>query len=183
MAPSRSPLPTANPLQGGSRRYVVTERIARNSAGAGTGTPTARFQVWHPSVRMHAAMTLGWLPDVGEDLVSPAGINLALDAWGRCDPVRYGARPVRGNSIIPGPFTLPTLLPLVYEAVTGVDQWRGVVTFSTPNATGIAVAADLVCSVMWEPVGGATSISDDELAKIFQSCKVTPGLEARVFGG
>jgi hypothetical protein len=173
--------PTNNPVQGGSRRKVETELILRNNAGAGIySTTTSPFRVWIPSARLLTIATFGFLPDNGEDAVIPAGWTLEMDAWGRCDPHRYQGRVVRGNQIIPGPFTLANQLPLSYEAVTGVDQWRGLVTVPS-GGTGLAVTGDLVVSVSWEPAAGATNISDDELEKIFASCKVTPGNGANVF--
>jgi hypothetical protein len=169
-----SALPTGEPLDGGNRRYVLTERLMRNQAGAGAvGGQTSPFRVWIPSGRLLTIATLGFLPDVGEDATIPAGITIAMDAWTRTDRTR-GGRPMRGNGIIPGPFALPNGFPLSYEAVTGVREWRGVLTIPA-GGSGIAVDGDIMISVAWEPAAGATDISDVALKTLFDTCKVFPG--------
>lgn len=169
-----SALPTANPLQGGSRRYVRTVPLCRNASGSGSYTATTtQFRVWHPSVRLHAAMTIGFRPDAGEDATIPAGFTITMDAWGKTD-VEAGGFPIRGNQIIPGPFALPNTLPLTYEAVTGVDEWRGIFT-APAGGTTLATTGWFYLTVSWEPAAGATDISDVELKSIFNSCKVSGG--------
>lgn len=176
-----SPLPNGPPVQGGSRRYVQTERILRNEAGSTAyGARTSTFRVRHPSTRLHGIIWVAFLPDVGEDATIPATWAVSLDAWGRTGSERYGARLHRGNSIIPGPFALPTTLPMSYEAVTAVDEWRGLVTIPAAGS-GLATAGDLVVTAAWEPAPGATDISQQELEKLFQSCKVQPGNGITVF--
>lgn len=182
--PSRpSPVPTENPLQGGARRYVESITLLRNIAGTGSYTNlSAQFEIWHPSTRLMACATFGFLPDTGEDVVIPAGWVLSMDAWGKTSRSGQGqGRRIRGNNIIPGPFALPTQLPLSYEAITGVDQWRGSV--SVPDTgTGLQTTGYLMLTVTWEPAAG-TQIPDVELERLFQTCKVFGGSSSPVFGG
>ncbi len=168
--------PVGDPSQGGARRYVQTENLFRNLAAAGTyATHTAGADIWIPSTRLVTIVTLGFIPDAAEDAVIPAGWVATIDAWGKTDTKgAYGGRKVRGNSIVPGPVgALPTQLPYSYEAVTGVDLWRIKVTVPA-GGTGLAADGYLVASVSWEPAPGESSMSDGELAHIFQSCKVFP---------
>ena len=174
--------PTSNPLQGGRRRYVQTVPIMRNVAGAGSySVLTSSFRVRIPSMRLQTIMTIGFKPDTQEDATIPAGFTITLDAWGTTDREAGGFR-IRGNQIIPGPFALPNTLPLSYEAVTGVDEWRGVLT-APAGGTTLEVTGTFYLTVSWEPVGGASVVSDDELQQLFDSCKVVPGNGATVFGG
>lgn len=175
-----NPVPTANPLQGGQRRYVQTVPLMRNVAGsANYSALTSPFRIWHPSVRLHGAATIGFRPDAAEDAAIPAGFVATLDAWAKTDR-QLGGFPIRGNGIIPGPFALSTALPWTYEAVTGVDEWRGIMT-APAGGTGLAVTGTFYLTVTWEPVGGASSVPDAELQRLFDSCKVVPGNFPTVF--
>ena len=166
-----SAMPTSEPLQGGGRRYVLTKPIARNVAGAGAYTVrTSSFRIWHPSTRLQACATIGFRPDGAEDAVIPAGFVATMDAWAKTDR-EAGGFAIRGNSILPGPAALPTQLPWSYEAVTGVDEWRGIMT-APLGGTTLAVTGTFYLTVTWEPVGGASVIDDDELKRLFDSCKV-----------
>lgn len=171
--------PAGNPLQGGERRFVRTEPLFRNQAGSGFFTAnTADFEIWIPSTRLMTIVTFGFLPDFQEDVVIPAGWTVTMDAWGVTESRGFGSgRRVRGNQIIPGPFALPNQLPLSYEAVTGVDQWRGRVTVPS-LATGLAMSGYLLATVSWEPAAGESSMGDEELRRIFTACKLTPGAGA-----
>lgn len=172
-------VPAGPPAQSGNiRRYVETQRLFRNSAGGGPFTTIiGEFEIIHPSTRLYACAFFGFMPDSQEDATIPAGNTIALDAWGKTATQSIGGgRRLRGNSIIPGPFALPGQLPLSYEAVTGVDQWRGRLTVPALG-TGIALDGYFVVSVSWEPAPG-DSIPDEELRKLFESCRVTPGAGA-----
>jgi hypothetical protein len=174
-------VPTSNPLDGGESRYVQTVELIRNVAGAGSYSQlTAPFRIWHPSVRLHACATIGFYGDNGQDPTIPAGFTLTMDAWAKMDR-EHGGRPFRGNQIIPGPFALPNTLPLSYEAVTGVDEWRGVVTCPAGGTT-LEVTGYFFLSVVWEPLPNAT-MDGPTLAKIFTSCKVSSPAGITVFGG
>lgn len=176
----QSALPTSNPMDGGDNRYVLTERLLRNLAGNGaTSATSSPFRVWLPTTRLLTIMTLGFLPDVGEDATIPAGITYTMDAWNRCDESR-GGRLIRGNQIIPGPFALPNTFPSSYEAVTGVREWRGVLSLPA-GGSGIAVNGDITISVSWEPAAGASTLDDKVLKRLFDSCKVFPGTGNTVF--
>jgi len=175
-----NPVPTGNPLQGGQRRYVLSDTLFRNEANSGVYTKlTSPFEIWHPSTRLHACMTIGFMPDTAEDATIPATWSWGMDAWGKTSRERFGGRRVRGNQIIPGPCALPITLPASYEAVTGVDQWRGLVTVPS-GGTGLAVAGSLIISVTWEPIASAV-ISDEELARIFETCKLFGGNGATIY--
>lgn len=179
---ARSSLPTSNPLQGGARRYVQTVALMRNVAATGA-TPvfTSPFQIWTPSTRLHQCATIGFRPDSGEDAAIPNGFVATLDAWAKTDR-QAGGFPIRGNGILPGPFTLSTQLPWSYEAVTGVDQWRGIMT--APGAgggTGLAVTGTFYLTVTWEPAPGTSVIDDVELQRLFDTCKVFAGGNPTVF--
>jgi hypothetical protein len=168
--------PSGNPLQGGERRYVQTVHLFRNGAGAGDYSQvTAEFEVWIPSARLLTILHIGFLPDTQEDAVIPVGWDATLDVWAKTDTHGpFAGRRFRGNSIIPGPSaTIPTALPWSWEAVTGVDQWRGTVTLPS-DGTGLAVNGWLVASVSWEPAPG-DDIPNEQLRKIFTACKLTPG--------
>lgn len=164
------------PSQGGERRYVLTERLLRNDAGSGAySLRTGDFEITNPSTRLYLCMTIGFLPDTQEDATIPAGWTLSMDAWAKTNSKGTGGgRRMRGNSIIPGPFALPTQLPLSYEAVSGVDQWRGRVTVPA-TGTGLAVTGDLLVSCTWEPAPGWDALADEELRKLFEACRLTPG--------
>jgi hypothetical protein len=169
-------VPAGPPAQSGNvRRYVQTDRLFRNSAGSGSyATAIGEFEITHPSTRLFACAFFGFLPDTQEDAVIPAGFTVALDAWGKTATQGIGGgRRMRGNSIIPGPFALPGQLPFAYEAVTGVDQWRGRLSIPA-GGTGLAVDGYFVVSVSWEPAPG-DNIGDEDLRKLFESCRVTPG--------
>jgi hypothetical protein len=171
-------LPQGPPAQGGDRRYVQTVPLIRNAAGAGSYSVAAgEFEITIPSTRLMVCATFGFLPDAQEDAVIPTGWTLALDAWAKADSKGFGlGRRVRGNSIIPGPFSVPDQLPLTYEAVTGVDQWRGRVTVPA-GGSALAVSGFLICTVTWEPAPG-DDIPDEQLRKLFEACRVTPGAGA-----
>lgn len=171
-------LPQGPPSQGGERRYVQTVPLIRNAAGAGTYSLAAgEFEITHPSTRLFACATFGFLPESAEDAVIPAGWTVTMDAWAKTDSKGFGlGRRVRGNQIIPGPFTLPNQLPLSYEAVTGVDQWRGRVTVPS-GGSALAVSGYLIITVTWEPAPG-DDIPDEQLRKLFEACRVTPGAGA-----
>jgi hypothetical protein len=192
----RPPLiaPSGNPVQGGERRYVQTLPLFRNNGGAGFYTVnTAEFEVWTPSTRLITALTIGFLPDISEDTYSadpggaaplPPGWVATLDVWARTDKTSVGGgRRIRGNSIIPGPGpTLrPTQLPWSWEAVTGVDQWRGKATVpmnpETFSGTNVIDDGYLLATVNWEPAPG-DDISDDELRRLFTACKLVAGANA-----
>ncbi len=178
--PQPQPVPTSNPLQGGQRRYVQTVPLMRNVAGSGVySVLTSAFRIWHPSVGLQGVATIGFRPDAGEDAVIPAGFVATMDAWAKTDR-QAGGFPIRGNSIIPGPFTLPTQLPWSYEAVTGVDEWRGTMT-APAGGTTLATTGTFFLTVSWEPVGAARSMPDDELQRLFDSCKVFGGSAPTVF--
>jgi hypothetical protein len=175
-----NPVPVGNPLQGGLRRYVLSELLLRNEATAHAySTLSSRFEIWHPSTRLHACMTIGFMPDTSEDATIPATWSWGMDAWGKTSRERFGGRRVRGNQIIPGACALPTTLPASYEAITGVDQWIGSVTVPS-GGTGLAVAGSLIISVSWEPAAG-DNISDEALARIFETCKLFGGNGATVY--
>ncbi len=174
-------VPMGPPAQGGERRYVQTVPLIRNAAGAGGyGTAVGEFEITHPSTRLYAAATWGFLPDKQEDAVIPVGWVLDLNCWAKTDSKGGvgGGRRVRGNSIIPGPGPSfrPTQLPITYEAVTGVDQWRGRVTVPA-TGTGLAVDGWLLLTVSWEPAPG-DNIPDEQLRKLFEACRLTPGAGA-----
>jgi len=178
----QNPTPAGNPLQGGSRRFVDSVALMRNEAGSSNYTNrTSRFEIWHPSVRLHTAATIGFLPDTQEDATIPAGFTATMDAWARTSRIGIGqGRQIRGNGIIPGPFALPSTLPWTYESVTGVDKWIGTLT-APAGGTGLATSGWFVLNVIWEPAPGATDISQAELERIFQSCKIFPGAGPTVF--
>jgi len=171
---ARSPLPTSNPLQGGQRRYVQTAALARNVAAVGSYTAvTSQFRIWHPSVRLHCCATIGFRPDTAEDATIPTGFVATLDAWAKTNR-EQGGFAIRGNGILPGPCSLSTQLPWSFEAVTGVDEWRG--TFTAPEeGTDLAVDGTFYLTVTWEPTTGAAPMADAELQRIFDSCKIYAG--------
>jgi hypothetical protein len=184
LAPSTNPnpIPTSKPVQGGVRRYVQTVPLMRNITGSGSATGlTSPFRVWIPSVGLHVGATIGFRPDSQEDAVIPAGFIATLDAWAKTDR-QAGGFPIRGNSIIPGPFVvvIPNQLPWTYEAVTAVDEWRGLMT-APAGGTGLAVTGTFFLTVTWEPVGAARDMPDGELQRLFDSCKVMPGSFPTVF--
>lgn len=178
----KMPTPAGDPLQGGSRRFVDTLALMRNEAGASAySNLTSRFEIWHPSVRLHAAATIGFLGDTQDYVGALTGFSATMDAFARTSRIGIGqGRQIKGNGIIPGPFTLPTGLPWSYEAVTGVDKWIGTLT-APSGGTGLAVSGWFVLNVIWEPVLGGAAMSDAELAKIFQSCKIFGGAGGTVF--
>jgi len=172
-------VPQGNPLQGGQRRYVQSFSLFQNGGGSGQYTTTnAEFEIWIPSTRLMTIVNIGFLPDTAEDAVIPAGWVATMDVWAKTDTHGFGqGRRFRGNGIVPGPFSLPTQLPWSFEAITGVDQWRGRATVPA-NGTGLAVTGTLVISVSWEPAAGESSMSDEELRRIFTSCKLIAGAGA-----
>ncbi len=172
-------VPWGPPAQSGNvRRYVQTQRIFRNVNSANPYfQTTGEFEITHPSTRLYVCVFFAFTPDNQEDAVIPAGFTVSLDAWGKTAVQgEGGGKRIRGNSIIPGPFALPGQLPLSYEAVTGVDQWRGKLTVPA-GGTGLAVDGYFVVSASWEPAPG-DNISDEDLRKLFESCRVTPGAGA-----
>jgi len=175
-----SVVPQGSQGQGSERRYVQSIPLAYNRAGSGVyAVSTAEFEIWIPSTRLYVIATFGFLPDTQEDVAIPAGISITLDAWAKTDKNGYGGgRRIRGNSIIPGPFALPGQLPLSYEAITGVDQWRGRLTLP-PVGTAIAVNGTFMLSASWEPAPG-DNIGGVELRRIFDTCKVNPGANAGI---
>lgn len=174
-------VPQGNPLQGGQRRYVQTVPILRNEAGNGFySAVSAGFEITIPSARLYVSVTFGFMPDDREDVTIPSGWTVSMDAWARSDSKGLGqGRRVRGNSIIPGPFSLPNQLPLSYEAVTVIDQWRGSVSVP-PTGTGLALSGYLVASVTWEPAPGESAMRDEELRELFQACRANPGANAGI---
>jgi len=175
-----NPVPVGNPLQGGERRYVLSDVLLNNVSGSGSySVLTSPFEIWHPSTRLHACMTIGFLPETGEDATIPATWSWRMDAWGKTSRERFGGRRIRGNEIVPGFCVLPTTIPASYEAVTGVDQWRGSVTVPS-GGTGLATTGALIITVTWEPIASAV-ISDAELERIFQTCKLFGGNGATVY--
>jgi hypothetical protein len=176
-----NPVPTSNPLQGGQRRYVRSTQLLRNVAGAGAYTTnTVPFTVRLPSTRLLNILTIGFRPDTAEDAVIPNTWTLALNAWARTDR-EAGGFLVRGNGIIPGPFVVPNILPISYEAVTGVDEWRGIVTVPLGGTT-LEVTGNLWLTVSWEPAAGESQMPDAELEKILKLAQITGG-GLTVFGG
>jgi hypothetical protein len=61
-----------------------------------------------------------------------------------------------------------------------VDQWRGLVTVPS-GGTGLAVAGSLIISVTWEPIASASNMSDAELRRIFETCKLFGGNGATIY--
>jgi hypothetical protein len=175
-------MPTSVPLQGGARRFVQTVPLMRNVAGAGSySLLTSDFRIWIPSTRLQVCATIGFRPDSQEDATIPAGFVATLNAWAKTDR-QAGGFAVRGNGILPGPLALSTVLPWTYEAVTGVDEWRGTIT-APAGTTGLEVTGTFYLTVSWEPTGGASVVDDDELRRMFDSCKALAGNFPTVFGG
>jgi len=175
-----NPVPVGNPLQGGRRRYVLSDVLFHNVASSGSySVLSSPFEIWHPSTRLHACMTIGFAPDAAEDATIPTTWSWGMDAWGKTSRERFGGRRIRGNQIIPGPCALPITLPASYEAVTGVDQWRGFVAVPE-GGTELAVTGKLIITCTWEPAAG-DSIPDAELAKIFETCKLFGGNGATIY--
>jgi hypothetical protein len=170
--------PTHNPAQGGEDRYVQTLPLFRNLASGSTyAVASAEFEIWIPSARLLTIVNIGFLPDTAEDATIPAGWDATIDVWAKTEnPGMFSGRRFRGNSVVPGPFALPTALPYSYEAVTGVDQWRGRATVPAAG-TNLAVDGYLVASVSWEPAVG-TNYSPEQLRRIFNACKLVAGAGA-----
>ncbi len=175
-----NPVPVGNPLQGGARRYVLSDVLLSNVSGSGSySVLTSPFEIWHPSTRLQACMGIGFMPATAEDATIPGTWSWRMDGWVKTSRERFGGRRVRVNEIVPGFCVLPTTLPAAYEAVTGVDQWRGSVTVPS-GGTGLAVTGQLIITVTWEPAAG-DNIPDAELERIFQTCKLVGGNGATVY--
>jgi hypothetical protein len=158
----------------GTNRIVVAgTHVAQNLDQEGitlqvNAPAICRFQMDIPSTKLHPSLTIGYVADntSGQDNILPASgataWTLKLDAW----TMNKQGILVPGNTIVTN---LP--LPTTYEAVTGVRQWRGKIT--VPNAPGTGIAAGRLWLVArWEAASGAAMMSDAELARIFQACKL-----------
>lgn len=164
---------------GGDRREVQSVELVRNNAtGAygGGAAVTATFKLDIPSAKLATSVTVGFRADASEELqplsqVGPAWWLLTLDAWALTKEGRW----IRGNNILPTGLGLTQApLPTTYEAVTSVRQWRGSVSIPNAPGTGIAQTGTLWVIATWEAAAGAL-VPDDELARLFQACKLTPG--------
>lgn len=172
-------VPTRNPVFGGKRRYVKSyELIVNGTSGAYTQT-SVNFRVRIPSDRLHAIAYWTFEPVAAEDatfeddVTNVAAWTISMDAWCRLE----NGRPTRANNIF-GTRVAALPVPNSWESVTGVFEWRGTVTVPAIDAIGGSesgsgtgvVPGTLWLTVYWEPAAGESTMPQEELEALFNTC-------------
>lgn len=163
-------VPSPNTPQGGRRRYVLSDSLARIdlSAELTSSDVTARFYVENPSTRLALKVAILFKPDGNGVPFTPipqsgaGGVYLSLQAYDR----DADGLVLPSNQIIT---TVPC--PTSYEATTMNDRWMGTVTFpDIAGQTDLDVGSFRVVAA-WEPAAGWNG-DDSQLAKIFDACRL-----------
>lgn len=138
---------------------------------ASTDTPgeiiSYEMLAYNPSSRVTMAVEIFFVPDDGEESI----VDYAASAW----VLRARAMAPKGSPVVLHeiPDEVAAALPRAYEVVSGVKILGIAASLDVPNGLpGPAAPGTWYVRGYWEPV---VEISDEELVKIFNDCKIEVG--------